>query len=232
MPAYRLGALSVILAVTAVQLNDIAHAAGRTSPCRSSVLRASRAARLHVFDHRCHAIRLAYWPGGVPIAAARSATHAALHVTTGPYHWQGEPVEYVRIGTQVIRPMGAHDDWPILAYHPGRLRSVSTPDPQAAWEMRGGPLLVGGRTFGRTYDARVMRATTHRRALLWVEGGTAFASLEAWQDLAAVQALMRLWGYTHAFLLDGGSSASPRARNPVYVMVVPGERPQQNSGGL
>ncbi len=75
--------------------------------------------------------------------------------------------------------------------------------------------------MGRIYDRRVLRARTQRRAVLWVEGGTRFAVLEGVQTLKGVRTIMHRMGYTHAFLLDGGSSTARWARNPVYLFVFP-----------
>gem|GEM_PF-2050624 len=189
--------------------------------CRMTTIHPALWTWVHVFDRRCHVLWPRYWPGGVTLATARARTPGALHVTTGTYHWRGEPIERVRIGRMEILPQAAHPDWPYLAWRDGQLGAHHAPDPRAAWEMRGGPLLTGGRIVGRSYDARVWRATTQRRAVLWVEGGTGFALLEGHQNLPGVDVLMRQLGYTHAFLLDGGSSTARWARNPVYLFVFP-----------
>ncbi|MDR5709274.1 MAG: hypothetical protein QN172_05185 [Armatimonadota bacterium] len=191
------------------------------SSCAPRRVRVARRTWLVLFDFRCHLLWPRYWPGGVPVSTARARTPGALYVTTGPYHWRGEPIERVRIGSLVIPPQTLHPDWPYLAWRRGRLRANRGPDPRAAWELRGGPLLVGRHTVGRIYDRRVLRAQTQRRAVLWVEGGSGFAVLEGIQTLAGVRAIMHRMGYTHAFLLDGGSSTAPKARNPVYLFVFP-----------
>jgi|FaiFalDrversion3_1042247.scaffolds.fasta_scaffold02136_4 hypothetical protein len=197
------------------------HAVATASSCAPRRVRVDSHAWLVVFDLRCHVLWPRYWPGGVTIHTARARTPGSLYVTTGPYHWRGEPIERVRIGSQVVPAQTLHPDWPYLTWRDGRLRANRRPDPRAAWELRGGPLLVGRQTVGRLYDRHVLWARTHRRAVLWVESGTRFAVLEGVQTLAGVRAIMHRTGYTHAFLLDGGSSTAPRARNPVYLFVFP-----------
>lgn len=214
------GRTSLLAGIALILVLPRLGSAGSVS-CGVRAVRATPFTWVWVFDRRCHVLWPRYWPGGVTIAAARARTPGALHVTTGVYHWRGEPVEHVRIGRLEVRPQTVHPDWPYLAWRDGQLRVNHAPDPGAAWELRGGPLLVRERTVGRSYDARVWRATTQRRAVLWVEGGSGFAVLEGWQNLPGVRVLMRQLGYTHAFFLDGGSSTARSARNPVYFFVFP-----------
>lgn len=184
-------------------------------------------------------LALVYFKGGATAGYVRSKYPKAKKIFPAGYTWNRKPVDYVEIGRRIVQPRTNLRAVLGLVKENDVYKLASAYDPKnflyenRDWLVALGPWWDKSREGnyvgekGEISDDGIYDLNrdenryryTDRNALFLNSDGTKFAVFSGKGSVRGVIRIAKETGWSQVFILDGGSSLSSKARNPVYFIL-------------